>query len=442
MRQEKKKFHYAWLIFIGCCFLSAGGFALVFDVVGIYLDTVSESLDIDFDALTLWLGLESVAEFIIMPFAGKLFTSKRLNVWITVGALFVVAGTFGFSLCTQTFHFIICGTLIGCGMPFLFGLPQTTLIGNWFGQKYQGRMLSIAMAFEGIFAMIWAPLFMVFLQNVGWQMTYVINAVLIAVMILPWSIFVFCREPQDMGLLPYGVTENEADDEPEEEDSEVGSKVKTALKCPAFWCTLLAACVVTFGMGFQDYQPVIALEMLVPGAMDEASAEMFGATMISVFSAGSLIGTFLFGILMDKIGIKWTMGIYLVCFLVSFAFWGFAGTLAAALMVGAFTLGTHNGLASVGYPLLLRRLFGGLHYPQIYSYMNAVVTLLGGFTASIVGYVFGVLGSFEATILMLGFGLAIALVIFTLLALRYLGKVNWDDKEVMPSPANDEVSNA
>ena len=247
---SKKKFHYAWLIFIGCCFLSAGGFALVFDVVGVYLDDVSTSLNIDLDALTLWLGFESIAEFIVMPFAGKLFTTKRINWWITAAAIFVAGGTFGFSLCTNTTEFIVCGVLIGCGMPFLFGLPQTTLIGNWFGQKYQGRMLSIAMAFEGIFAMVWAPLFMSFLQQFGWQTTYVINAVLIAVFILPWSIFVFRRAPEDKGLLPYGVTEGEEETVEEEEDNEIGATVKTALASPAFWMPLISAALVTFGMCF------------------------------------------------------------------------------------------------------------------------------------------------------------------------------------------------
>lgn len=426
MGDAKHGFHYAWLIFIGCCFLSAGGFALVFDVVGIYLDSVSESLNIDLDALTLWLGFESVAEFVIMPFAGKLFTNKRVNVFITIAALLVAGGTFGFSLCTETWQFIICGVLIGCGMPFLFGLPQTTLIGNWFGRKYQGRMLSIAMAFEGIFAMVWAPLFMFFLQSFGWQTTYMINAAFIAILILPWSIFVFRRAPEDKGLLPYGVTEEDEAADPEAEDNEVGATVKTALKCPGFWVTLIAACLVTFGMGFQDYQPIIAGEMLVPSVMDEASAEMFGATLISVFSAGSLIGTFLFGILMDKIGLKPTFGIYLLMFLFAFVFQGFFGTASAMLMIGAFLLGTHNGLASVGYPLLIRRLFGGKHYSQIYSYVNMVVTLLGGFTASIVGFFYGAFGSFDMTIIVMGLVLSIVVIVATFIAIRYVGKVKWE----------------
>ena len=95
-------------------------------------------------ALTLWLGIESLVEFFVMPFAGKLFTTKRINLFIALAALLVAGGTLGFSLCTEFWQFVICGALIGCGMPFLFGLPQTTLIGNWFGEKHQGRMLSIA----------------------------------------------------------------------------------------------------------------------------------------------------------------------------------------------------------------------------------------------------------------------------------------------------------
>lgn len=89
------KMHYAWWIFIACCFISAGGFALVFDIVGIYLDTVSESLSIDMGALTLWLGIESLVEFFVMPFAGKLFTTKRINLFIALAALLVAGGHAG-----------------------------------------------------------------------------------------------------------------------------------------------------------------------------------------------------------------------------------------------------------------------------------------------------------------------------------------------------------
>ena len=428
MGEKSQSFHYAWLVLIGCCFLSAGGFALVFDVVGVYLDTVSESLDIDFGALTLWLGLESVAEFIIMPFAGRLFESKRIHVFITVGAILVALGTLGFAFCTVTWNFIVCGVLIGFGMPFIFGLPQTTLIGNWFGKKHQGKMLSIAMSFEGIFAMIWAPLFALFLQEFGWQTTYMINALFIAVMILPWSIFVLRRRPEDKGLLPYGVTDHEADLSglEDEEDNEVGSKVATALRCPAFWFTLIGAALVTFGMGFSDYLPVFAGEKLVPALVSESSAELFGATMLSVYAAGSLVGTFVFGFFLDRLGLKPTFILFVGLFLAAFVVLGFMGDTKAMLLVGSFLLGTHNGLASVGFPLLVRRLFGGLHYSQLYSYISMVTTLLGGFTVSIVGYAFGALGTFEMTILVVGFAIAIVVAICTIVATQFVGRTIWD----------------
>ncbi len=416
-----------WLVFLGCCFLSAGGFALVFDVVGIYLDPVSESLSIDLEQLTLWLGIESVIEFIIMPFAGKLFSSKRIGLYITIAAILVALGTFGFSLCTKVWHFIVCGALIGCGMPFLFGLPQSTLIGNWFGRKHQGRMLGIAMACEGIFAMIWAPLFMYFLQKFGWQTTYIINAIFIAVLIIPWSLFVFKRSPEDLGLEPYGVSEEDEKENPEEADSKVGCKVKTAIKSPAFWMVLISSCLVTFGMGFQDYQPIIATEMLVPNVMTEPAAEMFGATMLSVFSAGTLVGTIVFGFLIDKIGMKASFITFLVFLLGAFLLQGFLGGQKAALMVGAFLLGTHNGLASVGYPLLVRRLFGGKNFSQIYSFVNMCTTLLGGFTVSIVGVVYGIEGSADMMILTLGIGIAVVLLITSIVALAFVGKIKWDD---------------
>lgn len=57
----------------------------------------------------------------------------------------------------------------------------------------------------------WAPLFRWIIAEQGWHQAYLINAVLMAVLILPWTLFVIKRQPSDKGLQPYGYDPNEKD---------------------------------------------------------------------------------------------------------------------------------------------------------------------------------------------------------------------------------------
>ena len=423
MSQSKNGLHYAWLIFIGLCFLGVGGFPLIFNLVGIYMVPVSTALGLDMASFSLWLSAEAVVSLVVMPIAGRLFKAKHTRAIMTVGMLCCVVGVLGFSFASELWHVIVLGCLLGVGVPFAFGLPQTVLIGNWFAKKYQARMMSVAMACLVCAPIFEAPIFTMLLNTYGYQTTYIINAICIAVFTLPWCIFVFKRAPEDMGLKPFGYSE-ESDSKEEENDLKVGTSPGAAAKSPAFWLVLLSACLICFAMGFQNYSVAIAGAFL-PGETPE-SAAMFGSTMISVFSVGSLLGTFLFGFLLGKDKFRPTFILFLTLFLCGMLLWLLWHS-KVGLLIGAVCLGTHNGLATVGFPMLLRRLFGGKNYSVIYSYVNMCSSTVGGFSSTILGLIFGV---FDLTgALIFGVCVAVAIYICSMAATTFVGKIKWSDEE-------------
>ena len=42
MQTGEKRFHYAWLILIGCCFMQAGGLGAILDAAGVFFVPVCE----------------------------------------------------------------------------------------------------------------------------------------------------------------------------------------------------------------------------------------------------------------------------------------------------------------------------------------------------------------------------------------------------------------
>ncbi|RDB59293.1 hypothetical protein C1878_15435 [Gordonibacter sp. 28C] len=417
--------HYAWKVLIGLCFLGVGGFPLIFNLVGVYMVPVSTAMGMDMGSFAMFLTIEAVVALFVIPIGGRLFKTKHVSLVMTAGIICCVIGVLGFTMASQPWHMYVIGAILGLGCPFIFGLPQTVLIGNWFGKKYQGRMMSICMACLVASPIFWAPIFTMILNTFGYHVTYIINAALIAILCLPWAIFVFRRAPEDMGMEPYGVNEEAGGKSAleEENDLKVGITPGAAMKTLPFWAILLAACLICFAMGYQNYSVLLAGSYLP--SLGEAGAAMFGATMISTFSIGSLCATFLFGFLLDKGWFKQTFVLFLALFVIGMVCW-FTLHNEIGLLVGAFCLGTHNGLATVGFPLALRRLFGGKHYSVTYSYVNMCSSTVGGFSSSILGFIFAAVGGIQG-MLVFGIGLAIVIAICALIGVSFIGKIPWPE---------------
>ena len=419
--------HYAILIFIGCCSLTAGGFALVYNLAGIYMYPVSQSLGLTTADFSLWLAADGTIAIVSMPLAGHLLRKENMHHYMTMGALVTIAGVLGFRFCTQPFHFILCGLLTGFGMPYLYGIAEVTLIGNWFAVKKQGRFLGIAMACQGLAAAIWAPLFTQIIQVFGYQNAYHINAAMIALLTLPWTFFVFRRDPRQLGMLPFGLVSGESDEEAEEADAYIGVPIKEALKKAGLWIVLIAACTVCIGMGLENHQQVMAVELLTPAGFDVRHATAIGGFMMTCFGIGTVIGDVGFGFLIDKLPMRGVFMGYLSMLLAGLALWCAFGTFAPSLMLGSFLLGTHNGLASVGYPLLIRRMFGGLHYSKIYAVVNTVCSLFGGYTTVLVSLAYEQLGGSYANVCMAAIAVIVVLMVFSNVAISCVGKYRWQD---------------
>ncbi len=423
---------YAWLIFIGCCFLTAGGFALVYSLAGVYLIPVSTNLNISTVDVSFWLVSDGITSVIAMPIAGHLLQRNDMHRFIAGGSILSALGIFCFSFCTNRFHFILCGCLTGAGMPFLYGIAEVTLIGNWFPVKKQGFFLGIAMACQGFAAAVWAPLFTWLVQNYGYQNSYKINAILILLMILPWALFILRKNPEQLGMKPY--TSNDADYKNNRNffDAHIGMDRKQALNSLAFWSALIASCTVCLGMGFDNHQQAIAIEFFGSNGINATQASSYGAIMMSCSAIGTVVGDIGFGFIISRLGIKKTFAIFLSMFLFAFVSWSLAECVTLLLFVGSFLLGTHNGLASVGYPLLVRRLFGGRQCSKIYSIVNTATSFFGGLTTMIVSLMYELVHTYfnEFFIAMI---MVIVLAVFSFFAISKIGKRPWVDENGNPA---------
>jgi len=417
----KKKMHYAWLILIGCCFVNAGSMAASISIVGVYLLPVSKAIGVGPGDWMLWMTVCSIVSFIATSFWGQAIQSKSINIVTSLSAVLLALAVFMFSFGNSVQWFWIWGGVVGLAMPCIATLTVPTLIGNWFGPKQRGKMLGIAAAFTGVGTFCWAPLFTIILQNFGWSTAYVINACLILVFLLPWTLFIFKFKPEDKGLQPYGY---DAELAAQEADMmQLGVKRSFALKTAPFWIMIIVILFTSIGMGFNSNQVAIATESL-KGLMDTSSVALLGASMISVAAVGNICGKIVFGFMQGKVGLKATFVTFIVIFLVGVGLWVFVPA-SVALLIGAFLFGTHNALISVGYPLVVRSLYGNKDYPKIFSNLMSVNGLMGGISGTIISFVYQFTGSYQSALLA-AMGMFVVIGILIFVVCTFIGKIPWD----------------
>ena len=196
-----------------------------------------------------------------------------------------------------------------------------------------------------------------------------------AVLVLPWTAFVFKLRPEDMGLRPYGWTE-------EDERAELSREEK---------------------------------HLALPGVPLKKALK-------------TVVEKLFVGWLNDKVGVQLTVNIQLAMVALGFIGFIFSGGNLVMLYISAFLFGAQNSLVSVSTPLLIRQIFGERDFPAIFTYARIGTGVIGCFGPVTVGAIFDATGSFIPAFV-LGIGITALGFITTRLAYVYRRRLHWVDAD-------------
>ncbi|HIW75782.1 MULTISPECIES: MFS transporter [Gordonibacter] len=422
MPAPKTRFHYAWLILIGCCFMQAGGLGAVLDAAGVFFVPVCEDLGFLRSELSLYLTFYFIATVFAMPIVGKWITKFDLNRVLSVSFALVVAAVAAMGFYTEPWQWWISGVVFGLAGSFIFVVPAPILIGNWF-HTHRGLALGVAMSFSGIGGAALGPVFTLLIQTVGWREAYFIAAGIMALLVLPWTLVVFKLRPEDMGLKPYGWTEADEQTErvrEERHEGLPGVPLSKALKTVPFVCMFLFSGLIAYFAGFNSHLPGYAQSI--------GFSAMVGSSLLTAVMVGNVVEKLLIGWLNDKVGVQFTVNIQLA--MVALGFMGFilAGDNLVLLYVSAFLFGAQNSLVSVSTPLLIRQLFGERDFPAIFTYARIGTGVIGCLGPVTVAAVFDATGSFVPAF-MLGIGITVLGFVTVRLAYAFRGRLHWIERD-------------
>ncbi len=418
MQATKPRVHYAWWILIGCCFMQAGGLGAVLDAAGVFFVPVCDDLGFSRSEISLYLTFYFIATVFAMPIVGKWITKYNLNRVLSVSFSLVVAAVAAMGMYSEPWQWWVSGIVFGLAGSFIFVVPTPILIGNWF-HKHKGLALGAAMSFSGIGGAILSPIFTLLIEAMGWREAYLIAAVVMAVLVLPWTLFVFKLHPEDVGWKPYGWTEeDERADQVRlgQHREQSGVPLNKALKTVPFVCMFLFAGLIAYFAGFNSHLPGFAQSV--------GFSALVGSSLLTAVMVGNVVEKFIVGWLNDRIGVQFTVNIQLAMVMLGFLGFILAGDNLVMLYVSAFLFGAQNSLVSVSTPLLVRQIFGERDFPQIFTYTRIGTGIIGCLGPVTVAGIYDMTGSFTPAFAV---GIAITVMSFITvhLAYRFKGKLHW-----------------
>lgn len=412
---KSKQSRYPFLMLIGVCFLYAGGLGGVLDAAGVFFVPVCKELGLSRGEIALYLSTYLATSVFVTPFVGRILPRCNIRIVMSVAFIFTALAVAMMGTYTEAWQWWVSGVIFGIAGSFIFIIPGPILITNWFSEK-TGMFQGIAAACSGLGAALLSPVYTAIIEAVGWRTAYPIMALIICAMVLPWTILVFRFKPADIGLKPYGY-KPERDADLNGELKEPGVPFKKGILSISFICVFLFAGLISYFSGFNSHLPGFAESI--------GYSAMFGASMVSAASLGSVAEKLIIGYLNDKIGVKVTAFIE-----VAMVALGFIGFLVfdgkAALICAAIFFGTQSSLISVSVPQIVKTIFGTKDYSMMFSMARVGTGAIGCFGPATIGFLFDHFGSFAPSFF-LGIGICITAAILLNFGFFKSKKLAWED---------------
>jgi MFS family permease len=324
----------------------------------------------------------------------------------------------------------INGVIFGFFGSFIFVVPIPIMLLNWF-KKRTGLIMGIAMCFSGVGGIVLSTLYAMLISAFAWRTAYIIAGVILLVLTLPFTAFVFAMKPSDIGKTAYGegegvapkVVDGIAEDEAVAGVSGVsksgsGVPLKQALTSVPFIMMFLICGLVAF------FGTVLTILSKFGQSID-LPLEL-AANLISVALAGNMVSKIGLGWLNDKIGIHKTVLIQLAMILLGLCILAFMQDNYALLLVGAFLFGAQATLYSIATPLLIRRYFGEKDYTRIFTWARVGTGVLGAVGSTVVFLVFSTFGSYTP-VFIIGIGIVIVVFLCFMAAEGTRKNLHWQD---------------
>lgn len=392
-----QRFYYGWVI--TGVMATAGMLSIAMGTLnfGLFIKPMGDELDIGRSAFGWAMTARQVAMAVTAPVLGWLIDRFGSRVLLAVAAALAAAAMVGMSFATASWQVIALAAVMGLvGMGGPVTLVTSVPVAKWFVRK-RARAMAIMSMGGPIGGIIFMPLTQVFIDTLGWRHTWIVLAAIGASIIIPLSLLLVRRQPEDMGLLPDGAPPATGEHRPagahhkprkdQGAADEVSWTVAEAMRSPRFWQLVFAFAVVSLGMSTAGLHRI-------PHFMDrgiDARAVSF-AVSVEAAMAGTI--TLLMGLLPHRIAPRILGAVCFVLLGLALLFTIIASNAPMVfLSTGTFGLGIGGQILLQNY--LWPDYFGRHSVGRIRGVVMPITVLFGSIGAPLAGYIRDTSGTYD-----------------------------------------------
>ncbi len=383
--QEKKGYFYGWTIVLVATLALAVSNGLTTLGIAVFSRSVREEFVasgvVPLNGAESMIATASFLTFLLAgffsPVTGYLIKRFSLRRLMIIGCFILGIALLLHSQAQTPLVVYIARILMGASLGFVGVMPQVVLVSNWF-RRLRGTSLGIVLTGTSLggFAvpLISTPL----LVNYGWRTAMIATSLLVWFILLPAIFFLVKDRPQDKGQYTDGDLLPDDDIETDGQKG-TGFTLRRALGTPVFWIFALCAAALFYTIFVVTQQFILYLQTPKIGFSPSAAGYF-----LSILSAVSMGGKFLFGWLSDRLPPPRVM---LLCCAVMFAStFIFFGLNAGNAIFFILIFGLSYGGTFVLLQLLVAEFFGRREYGKILGVIVMIETIGAAIGGKITGY--------------------------------------------------------
>jgi len=284
--------------------------------------------------------------------------------------------------------YLLYGVLVGIGFSTHDVITLST-VARWF-IKRRGMMTGIVKVGTGSGQFLVPLIATLLLAAYGWRNSYLIIGA-VALVIFVAVAQVLSRDPQGIGLLPDGDSNESCDNGIRSPEESVA--LRAAARTGQFWILCIAEFAIIFCL-------LTVMVHIVPHAMDLELTPTAAVGVLSTIGGVSMLGRIVIGTANDKIGGKRSL---VICFILLLCglFWLRVADEAWMLFLFAVIYGfAHGGFFTVMSPMVAE-FFGTGSHGVLFGIVLASGTMGGAAGPLMAGYTFDVTGSYRTAFIVL-----------------------------------------
>ncbi|XCM80986.1 MFS transporter [Kitasatospora sp. HUAS MG31] len=290
---RRPRLHYAWVV-AGVALLVLVGAAGFRSVPSLMMDTLHLEFGWSHATVSSAVSVNLTLYGLTAPFAAALMDRFGVRL-VVVSALLTIATGAGLTvLMTEPWQLVLCwGVLVGLGSGSMAGAFATTVTGRWFHAR-QGLVTGVLTAAGAAGNLVFMPLLAWLVEEHGWRTAVVVVSLAASAVAVP--VLLLMRErPADLGLLPYGATEQPP--APATDGSAVLRSLRVlrdAARTRAFW--LLAGSFAICGATTAG----LVGTHFIPAAHDHGMPVATAASLLALIGVFDMVGTVASGWFTDR----------------------------------------------------------------------------------------------------------------------------------------------